>query len=61
MEPGVLCPNGTLEAIARSEMHDAAALAGLPDLRAWQRDALGVSRILSAVQAPPGAADQSPR
>ncbi len=50
LAPGVLCPNGTLEAIARAEPANLAALATLPELRRWQVKVLGPS-LLEAVTA----------
>jgi ribonuclease D len=49
LAPGVLCPNGTLEAIARAEPADLAALAGLPELRRWQVKVLGPALLEAAV------------
>lgn len=48
MEPGVLCPNGTLEAVARAAPRSAAELDRVPELRKWQREALGVRALLDA-------------
>lgn len=48
LAPGVLCPNGTLEAIARAEPADMAALATIPEMRRWQVKVLGPS-LLEAV------------
>ena len=48
--PGVLCPNGTLEAIARAEPADMAALTTIPEMRRWQVKVLGPS-LLEAVAA----------
>jgi ribonuclease D len=36
LQPGVLCPNGTLEAIARANPAGMAELAAIPSLRRWQ-------------------------
>jgi ribonuclease D len=36
LQPGVVCPNGTLEAIARADPKSSEALAGVPELRRWQ-------------------------
>jgi ribonuclease D len=49
LAPGVLCPNGTLEAIARAEPADLAALAELPELRRWQVKVLGPALLEAAV------------
>lgn len=51
LAPGVLCPNGTLEAIARANPTDLTALALLPELRRWQLAELGPA--LLAVGAEP--------
>lgn len=50
LAPGVLCPNGTLEAIARAEPADMAALTTIPEMRRWQVKVLGPS-LLEAVAA----------
>jgi len=50
LAPGVLCPNGTLEAIARAEPTSLDALAMIPELRRWQVKVLGPS-LLEAVTA----------
>ncbi|MGH7534037.1 MAG: HRDC domain-containing protein, partial [Gemmatimonadales bacterium] len=36
LAPGVLCPNGTLEAIARANPRTMDQLAAVPELRRWQ-------------------------
>jgi ribonuclease D len=36
LPPGVVCPNGTLEAIARVDPKTPEELAGVPELRRWQ-------------------------
>jgi ribonuclease D len=41
LAPGVLCPNGTLEAIARLNPSSVEQLAGVPELRRWQLRELG--------------------
>ena len=41
LDPGVLCPKGTLEAIARARPMAAAALREVPEVRQWQVDVLG--------------------
>lgn len=52
LEPGVLCPNGTLEAIARLDPSAAGDFAAVSELRAWQRQALEADRIRAALQTP---------
>lgn len=41
LAPGVLCPNGTLEAIARAAPQSVEALARLPEVRQWQAREFG--------------------
>jgi ribonuclease D len=41
LAPGVLCPNGTLEAIARAEPPSVDALRSIPELRRWQIEEIG--------------------
>lgn len=41
LQPGVLCPNGTLEAIARAAPTTVKALAALPEVRRWQAREFG--------------------
>ena len=41
LAPGVLCPNGTLEAIARAEPHSTEELRKIPELRRWQVEEIG--------------------
>ena len=48
LAPGVLCPNGTLEAIARANPLSMEALAVLPELRRWQFREIG-EELLGAV------------
>lgn len=45
LQPGVLCPNGTLEAIARAMPESVEAMAGIPGLREWQRRELGAALL----------------
>jgi ribonuclease D len=49
LDPGLVCPNGTLTAIARMQPRMAAALDAVPDLRRWQREILGDAAVLAAV------------
>jgi ribonuclease D len=56
IEPGVLCPNGTLEALARLNVRDAQQMEAIPELRKWQREALGLDSIRAALQDPAPAA-----
>ncbi|MGD0991120.1 MAG: HRDC domain-containing protein [Gemmatimonadales bacterium] len=41
LDPGVLCPKGTLEAVARARPKAAAALGEIPEVRRWQVEVLG--------------------
>ena len=41
LAPGVLCPNGTLEAIARAEPDTVERLEAVPELRRWQARTIG--------------------
>ena len=52
LAPGVLCPNGILEAIARLKPVTPAALVEIPEMRRWQREVLG-EELVAAVNAGP--------
>lgn len=54
LEPGLACPNGTLQAVARLVPAHPDELEGVPELRRWQREALGDREILAAVREPVG-------
>jgi ribonuclease D len=41
LDPGVLCPKGTLEAVARARPKTSAALGQIHELRKWQVELLG--------------------
>jgi ribonuclease D len=45
LAPGVLCPNGTLEAIARAEPESVDGLAAIPEVRRWQRTVIGEALV----------------
>ena len=49
LAPGVLCPNGTLEAIARTNPAGVEALQAVPELRRWQARVIGPS-LFEALQ-----------
>jgi len=49
LEPGVICPNGTLQAIARAAPRGTEQLLAIKDLRMWQVEALGEAEILKSV------------
>ena len=51
LPPGVICPNGTLEAIARVNPTTMDALARVEELRRWQLKEFGQD-LLTAVPAP---------
>jgi len=51
LAPGVLCPNGTLEAIASMNPASIDELAKVPELRRWQRREIG-GGLLAALQRP---------
>lgn len=48
LQPGVLCPNGILEGIAREEPSDLEALSTVPGIRRWQVREFG-GRLLAAL------------
>lgn len=50
LDVGLLCPNGTLQEIARAAPPQVEDLDRVQELRRWQRDALGDRAILTAVQ-----------
>ena len=50
LAPGVLCPNGTLEAIARAEPRSVDELRSIPELRRWQIEEIG-DKLVQAVAA----------
>ena len=51
LDAGVVCPNGTLQTIAREAARSIADLQKIPALRNWQREVLGDDAILDAVDA----------
>jgi ribonuclease D len=54
LQPGVLCPNGTLEAIARANPGSLEELGVLPELRRWQLRKIG-GELLAAARQPTAA------
>jgi ribonuclease D len=50
LDPGLLCPNGVLLAVARAAPRDRGQLAAVSDLRRWQREALGDDGLLQATR-----------
>ena len=55
LAPGVVCPNGTLEAIARLDPKTSAELGEVTELRRWQLRAFG-EELLTALRSPPAPA-----
>ena len=55
LAPGVLCPNGTLEAIARVHPQSLEELAGISELRRWQLRELGEELIRAVAEPAPTA------
>lgn len=53
LEPGVLCPNGSLQAMARAAPGKPEDLHDVEEMRRWQIEALGPKAILAALAAPP--------
>jgi ribonuclease D len=53
LAPGVLCPNGTLEGVAKVNPRNHADFDQVSDLRHWQRDVLG-DELLAALRERPG-------
>jgi ribonuclease D len=51
LQPGVLCPNGSLEVIARANPESVEELARLPDLRRWQVREIG-SALVETLRSP---------
>src|SRR5215210_2620819 len=52
LQPGVLCPNGTLEAVARANPGTLQELGAIEELRRWQLREIG-DDLLSVVKEPP--------
>ncbi|MGH7498199.1 MAG: ribonuclease D [Gemmatimonadales bacterium] len=60
LAPGVLCPNGTLEAVARGNPLTIEEMATTPELRRWQLSAIG-EELLEALKGTSGAtSEESP-
>jgi len=58
LQPGVLCPNGTLEAIAKANPQSLEALGQLAELRRWQLRTIG-EQLLTALKSPAAASAAS--
>ena len=52
MEPGLLCPNGTLQAVARAAPESTDQLQPVAEMRKWQRLVLGEDAIIASVLGP---------
>lgn len=59
LQPGVLCPNGTLEAIAKANPVSVEALGQVSELRRWQYRTIGQA-LLSALKDPGPAVSAAP-
>lgn len=55
LQPGVLCPNQTLEAIARANPETLDALAAVPGLRRWQLATFGPELLAATRESAPAA------
>jgi ribonuclease D len=59
LQPGVLCPNGTLEAIAKANPDSVEELGLLPELRRWQLREIG-GELVAALRVKTGASEGEP-
>jgi ribonuclease D len=50
MDPGTVCPNGTLQAIARAAPKSEAELRDVTELRKWQSETLGAETVLETMK-----------
>lgn len=48
LDPGVLCPKGTLEAVARARPKTGSRLGEVPEMRKWQVEVMG-GKFLAAL------------
>jgi ribonuclease D len=55
LAPGLICPNATLQAIARLDPNAAIDFGQVEELRAWQRELLGDRAVLAALRGEPAA------
>jgi len=53
LPPGVLCPNGVLEAVARTNPGTLQEMAGIRELRRWQLREIGPSLLTASSSLPP--------
>ena len=49
LDPGLVCPNGTLQEVARAAPQSASGLDDVGELRQWQRELIGDAALLAAV------------
>jgi ribonuclease D len=59
LQPGVLCPNGTLEAIAKANPDSVEELGLLPELRRWQLREIG-GELVAALRVKTGPSEGEP-
>jgi len=52
LQPGLLCPNGTLQGIARLDPTGPVDIGEVEELRTWQRKLLGDDALLGALRGP---------
>ncbi|MEO5798852.1 MAG: HRDC domain-containing protein, partial [Gemmatimonadales bacterium] len=55
LQPGVLCPNGTLEGIAATQPENLEQLRGVAEVRAWQVHEFGETLLTAMRSAAPPA------
>ena len=53
LDQGVLCPKGTMEAVARAMPRSLEAMAAIPELRRWQVDVLGAAFLAALAETSP--------
>lgn len=61
LAPGVLCPNGTLEAIARAQPGTLDELRAIPGVRRWQAETFGQALLDAAVMGKDETERKAPR
>lgn len=50
MDPGLVCPNGTLQVLARTPPETVEEIEQVPELRTWQLELLGDQELMKAVR-----------
>lgn len=50
LDPGLVCPNGTLQVLARTTPETVEQIERIPELRTWQLEILGDQELLKAVR-----------